>query len=105
MMVHVPSKFESISLIEYLFLGYLGYNNSTAPKTIVAYLYWFFCWVCTFIGIHYIVQVFSMGSWENSMIALGSYYHAGHIAIFLIYGLLTLLPKPRSKAKIDKKAE
>ena len=40
-----------------------------------------------------------MGSWENSS-ALGSYYHIGHIAFFVLYGILLALPKPKStKAK------
>ena len=77
----------------------VGYNNATAPKTLSSYAYWFFCWCCTTIGVHYIVQVFSMGSWENSITALGSYHHIGHIAFVVIYGLLTLLPKPKGKDK------
>jgi hypothetical protein len=54
---------------------------------------------------HYIVQVFSMGSWENSMTALGSYYHIGHIVFFVIYGILTVLPKPKSAKTGAKVAE
>ena len=52
---------------------------------------------------HYIVQVFSMGSWENSTTALGSYHHIGHLAFVVVYGLLTILPKP--KGNKSKKAE
>jgi hypothetical protein len=54
---------------------------------------------------HYIVQVFSMGSWDNSMTALGSYNHLGHIAFFVVYAVLSVLPKPKSKDAKPKKAE
>lgn len=41
-----------------------------------------------------------MGSWENSMIALGSYHHMGHILLVIIYCVLeyVLPPGPKKKA-------
>jgi len=49
-----------------------------------------------------IVQVFSMGALENSLIALGSFHFIPHIAMVLLYFTLELLPTPGKK---DKKKE
>jgi hypothetical protein len=40
------------------------------------------------------MQVFSMGSLENSLTALGSFHYIPHIVLVVLYGLLELLPSP-----------
>ena len=45
-------------------------------------------------GLHYVAQVFALGSWDNSITALGSYYHLGHVLIIAVYIALLLMPEP-----------
>lgn len=82
--------------------GYDNYNYSSAPNSIVTQLYWVLSFVVTSMSTNYIVQTFSMSSWENCMIALGSYDHMGHAALVVVYVLLELFPKPKSIKKDDK---
>eukprot|EP01041_Mallomonas_annulata_P011135 gene11135-23274_t len=64
------------SKINPLFIpGYDGFNDATAPKGVVTFVYWQFCRVMTLLAANYVVQVFSLSSYERSMTALGSYYH------------------------------
>jgi hypothetical protein len=85
--------------------GYDGFNASSYPKTIVATVYWHVCWIFTMATMNYVVQVFSMGSLENSLNALRSYYYVPHIAMFVCYAVLEMVPTPRKKAAtVAKKA-
>jgi hypothetical protein len=48
------------------------------------------------------LQLFNYGSLERCLVALASYYYAGHIVSVLAFVVLSLLPdaKPRTK-KLD----
>lgn len=82
--------------------GYDNFNYNSAPQGIVTTLYWIVSFFCTTISVNYIVQVFSMSSWENCMIALGSFDHIGHIVIFAVYVVLELMPGPKKEKKAVK---
>lgn len=84
--------------------GYDNRNYATAPQNIVTRLYWIVCTVMTTCTLNYCVQVFSLGSWENSMKALGSYHHVPHLTFLLLNILLTVIPGPK-KEKKDKKED
>jgi hypothetical protein len=77
--------------------GYDGFNVASYPKGVVATVYWHVCWMTTMACMNYVVQVFSMGSLDNSLAALGSYYYAGHIAMVVLYIVLEMVPTPRKK--------
>jgi len=81
--------------------GYDGFNTASYPKTIVATIYWHVSWIMTMATMNYVVQVFSMGSLENSLNALSSYYYVPHIAMFLCYVVLEMVPAPRKKKSTD----
>lgn len=83
--------------------GYDGRNPDTAPKGIVATLYWTFCRVATLLATNYIVQTFSVGSYENSMTCWGSYKHVPHIIYITVIVLLTVIPAPKSNDGEKKK--
>jgi len=89
----------------YIIPGYDGFNYSTAPQNIITRIYWIASMVITSIFVNYIVQPFSMSSWENSMMALGgSYNHLGHKIIIASYILLELIPSPKKDKKVDSAA-
>lgn len=52
--------------------------------------------------ITYLVQVFSMGSLENSLTALGAFYYGGHILLAVLYALLEVFPGPKKDKQKDK---
>jgi len=76
-----------------------GRNMETYPKGIVGQLYWVVCWTMTMAFMNVIVQVFSMGSLENSLTALGGSYYIPHITLVVAYVLLELLPGGAKKKK------
>lgn len=76
--------------------GFDGYRDSTAPPGVVTFLYWQVSRVCTVLSANYIVQVFSLLSWDRSMTALGSYHHIPHFFFLGLYLLLQILPTPKS---------
>lgn len=78
--------------------GYDGFNLSSYPKTLKATIYWHLCWIVTMATMNYVVQVFSMGSLENSLNALRSYYYVPHIAMLAVYLILEMVPTPKKKA-------
>lgn len=83
--------------------GYDGFDNKTYPRGVVGQVYWLVCWVCNTICMNYVVQVFSMQSWDNCMVALGAYHHVPHAALFLIYLVMEyVVPKPKNKSKAVK---
>eukprot|EP01035_Chromulina_nebulosa_P033094 gene33094-44290_t len=87
----------------YIVPGYDGFNQATYPNTILAKIYWV---VCIFFHMSFmtdIVQVFSMGSLENSLTALGSFHFIPHIVLLVLYGLLELFPSPKKAS--SKKVE
>lgn len=79
--------------------GYDGFDPRTYPDTLLAKLYWLLCIPGQMLMMTDIVQVFSMGSLENSLTALGSFHFVPHIAMVVLYGLLELLPTPGKKDK------
>lgn len=83
----------------YIVPGFDGRDMSTYPKGIVGQAYWVVSWFFTMTTMNYIVQPFSMGSLENSMTCLGSYYYIPHIGLLLTYVLLEVMPKPKSSDK------
>ena len=83
----------------YIIPGYDNFNYKSAPDSIVTKVYWVVSFILTTLAVSYIVQVFSMSSWENCMTALGSYNHYGHIGIIMVYVLLELIPGPKREKK------
>jgi hypothetical protein len=79
--------------------GFDGRNLKTYPKGAVGTIYWFLCWLCTMAFMNYVVQVFSMGSLENSMAALSGHMYLPHIFMVVVYVLLELMPSPKKKSK------
>lgn len=78
--------------------GFDGYDMKTYPKGALGSIYWFLCWLCTMAFMNYVVQVFSMGSLENSLTALSGHHYIPHIALVIIYVILSVFPSPK-KAK------
>jgi hypothetical protein len=79
---------------------YDGYNTATYPTGVVPTVYWYTCWVVFMIFTNYVAQVFSMGSLENSLVALGGHYYGPHIVLVVASLLLSFVPDaPRSKVK------
>jgi hypothetical protein len=50
------------------------------------------CWLFTFCSMNYIIQPFSLCSFERSMIVLGSYHFAPYILFVVIYLVLSIFP-------------
>jgi len=81
----------------YFCAGFDGYNLATYPKTTLATVYWWACWVLTMAVMNYVVQVFPMGSLENSLNALGSYHYVPYMVLIASYILLEIVPAPKKK--------
>lgn len=82
-----------------------GYNLETYPKNTAGWVYWILCWVCTMALVNYVVQVFSMGSLENSLTALGGHYYVPHILSVVAYVVLEMLPPVKKSATTTKKKD
>lgn len=91
-----------VKINPYIVPGYDGFDALTYPNTLLAKIYWVLCIAGQMLVMTDIVQVFSMGSLENSLIALGSFHFVPHIAMVLLYVTLEMLPTPGKK---DKKKE
>jgi len=76
-----------------------GYNLKTYPKGIVGQLYWAVCLVMTFAFMNYMAQVFSMGSLENCLTALGGSYYMPHSILVVAYIVLEVMPTGGAKKK------
>ena len=74
-----------------------GYDLKTYPKHLLGWIYWIVCWLCTMAFMNYVVQVFSMGSLENSLNALSGHGYLPHIVLVIAYILLELIPSPKKK--------
>jgi hypothetical protein len=61
--------------------------------------YWVVCWMCTMAFMNYVVQVFSMGSLENSLTALSGHHYIPHMVLVVVYVLLEIFPSPKKKQK------
>ncbi|KAJ1409386.1 MBOAT, membrane-bound O-acyltransferase family-domain-containing protein, partial [Ochromonadaceae sp. CCMP2298] len=83
--------------------GFDGYDLKTYPAGVVGWLYWGVCWLCTMAFMNYVVQVFSMGSLENSLTALSGHWFLPHLVLLVAYVLLEVMPATKKVAK-DKKA-
>lgn len=79
--------------------GFDGRDMITYPKGIVGQLYWVICWALTMGIMNYVVQVFSMGSLENCLVALGGHYFIPHIALVVFYGILEIMPSKKQERK------
>jgi hypothetical protein len=79
--------------------GYDGYKLDTYPKGLFGQIYWVVSWANTTVFLSYVVQTFSMGSYENCMTALGSYNFIPHVVLLVIYVLLEILPGGAKKKK------
>jgi len=79
--------------------GYNPFKPETYPKTAVAYIYWFVCWIGTLNALNYAAMAFNMGSFERCNTALKSYGYFGHIVAIVFYVLLELLPGPKKEKK------
>jgi hypothetical protein len=83
--------------------GFDGFDMKTYPRNAAGWIYWVVCWACTMAFMNYIVQVFSMGSLENSLRALSGHHYLPHILLVVIYVLLEVVPGPKKK-KVEKTA-
>ena len=78
--------------------SYDGRNYKTYPKgSLIASLYWLLCWIGTMSFMSFIVQTFSMSSWERCAVALGSYYYVPYFILAALYVALELMPAPKKK--------
>jgi len=78
---------------------YDGYDLKTYPKTPVGYIYWIICWIGTFGAMLYVGEFFFLGSLENCMVCLRSYYFIPHIFLLLVYIVLSLMPTSQSDSR------
>lgn len=86
-----------IKINPYICPEYDGFKNFTYPKTIIGYLYWIICMAGASFSLNYTAMVFSMGSFERSNLAYMSFNYAGHIAMIILFILLSILPTPKKK--------
>ena len=78
--------------------GFDGYNYDTYPKgSMIASLYWLICWVFTMAFMSFIVQTFSMSSWERCAVALGSYHYVPYYVLGALYVALEMMPATKGK--------
>jgi len=52
---------------------------------------------------NYLVSTFALGTLDNCLRALGSYYHAPHLLLIVAYLFMLALPAPKSAASFKKK--
>lgn len=76
--------------------GYDGRNYSTAPKS-TRFVYWVLCAIGTFCILNFVVQTFTLGSWENCHTALGSYNYVPYISLTALAVVLSIIPAPKKK--------
>ena len=82
--------------------GYDGRNYNTAPRS-TRFVYWCLCTVGTYMSMHFVVQTFSLGSWENCHNALGSYSYVPYIFMVAVAVILSVIPVAKKKDKEAKK--
>lgn len=82
----------------YICPDYNSFTQQGYPwHTVVGKIYWVASIVLTLSTLISVSHVFSMGSMERSLIALGSYSFIPHCALLVVYVVLQLLPTPHTK--------
>ncbi|CAH0516904.1 unnamed protein product [Peronospora belbahrii] len=64
-------------------------------------VYDFLSYLLTLFAMHYFVMPFQAMSWENSLTSLKNTYFVGHIAAVVLYVVLSVIPTPKPKKKIE----